>query len=118
MVLAQIGGFGLMAFSSVVAVALAGKLELRHRLATQAEVNLAGGADFKAVILGVFRWSIGIEAAVAVALFGGFVVIYGEPLGKRPGWGCSMRSPRSTTQGSPCSVTTWSASSTIHGSRG
>lgn len=82
MVLAQIGGFGLMAFSSVVAVALAGKLELRHRLATQAEVNLAGGADFKAVILGVFRWSMGIEATVAVALFGGFVIIHGEPLGR------------------------------------
>jgi len=66
----------------VVAVALAGKLELRHRLATQAEVNLAGGADFKAVILGVFRWSMGIEATVAVALFGGFVIIHGEPLGR------------------------------------
>ena len=54
MVLAQIGGFGLMAVSSVVAVALAGRLELRHRLATQAEVNLDGAANFRSVILGVF----------------------------------------------------------------
>lgn len=80
--LAQIGGFGLMAISSVVAVALAGRLDLRHRLATQTEVNLEGGADFRSVILGVFKWSMGIEAAVAVALFGGFVVIHGEPVGR------------------------------------
>jgi Trk-type K+ transport system membrane component len=82
LVLAQIGGFGLMAFSSVVAVALAGRLDLRHRLATQAEVGLPGATDFRAIILGVFRWSVGIEAAVAVALFGGFVVIHGEGVGR------------------------------------
>ncbi|MEZ5381673.1 MAG: potassium transporter TrkG [Microthrixaceae bacterium] len=80
--LAQVGGFGLMAFSSVVAVALAGRLGLRHRLATQAEVGLPGATDFRAIILGVFRWSVGIEAAVAVALFGGFVVIHGEGVGR------------------------------------
>lgn len=82
MALAQIGGFGLMAISSVVAVALAGRLDLRHRLATQAEVNIEGGADFRSVILGVFKWSMGIEATVAVALFGGFVLIHGEPVGR------------------------------------
>lgn len=82
MVLAQIGGFGLMAVSSVVAVALAGRLELRHRLATQAEVNLDGAANFRSVILGVFKWSMGVEATVAAALFIGFAGIHGEPVGR------------------------------------
>ncbi len=79
--LVQVGGFGLMAVSSMVAVALAGKLDLRHRMAAQTEAGVSLG-DLRQVLRGVLRWSLGIEAAVAVLLAAGFVVNHGEPPGR------------------------------------
>lgn len=78
--LIQIGGFGLMAGSSVVAVTLARRIGLRHRMATQTETGALKLGELRTVVLGVLRWTAGIEAVTTVLLAVGFVVIHGESL--------------------------------------
>ena len=76
--LIQVGGFGLMAVSSVVAVVLARRIGLRHRMAAQAETGALRLGDLRSVVLGVVGWSLVVEGVTAVLLSGGFVVIHGE----------------------------------------
>ncbi len=76
--LIQVGGIGLMAVSSVVAVVLARRIGLRHRMAAQAETGALRLGDLRTVVLGVVRWSLLVEAAAAVALAVGFVVVHEE----------------------------------------
>ncbi|WCO66644.1 potassium transporter TrkG [Iamia majanohamensis] len=80
--LIQVGGFGLMAVSSVVAVVLARRIGLRHRMAAQAETGALRLGDLRSVVLGVVGWSLVVEGAAAVLLSGGFVVIHGEGLAR------------------------------------
>lgn len=76
--LIQVGGFGIMAVSSVIAVALARRLGLRHRMAAQTEAGVTGLGDLRSVILGIVRWTVAIEGIAAVVLAAGFVVMHGE----------------------------------------
>lgn len=82
LVLMQIGGFGLMAVSSVIAVVLARRLRLRHRMAAQAETGALRLGDLRSVVFGVVRWSAGVEAVAAVLLTAGFSLIHDEELGR------------------------------------
>lgn len=80
--LIQVGGFGLMAVSSVIAVVLARRIGLRHRMAAQAETGALRLGDLRSVVLGVVRWSAVVEAIAAVLLTAGFVLIHDESLGR------------------------------------
>ncbi len=80
--LIQMGGFGLMAVSSVIAVVLARRIGLRHRMAAQTETGAQRLGDLRTVVLGVVRWSLVVEAIAAVLLSGGFVLIEDESLGR------------------------------------
>ena len=80
--LIQVGGFGIMAMSSLVVVVLARRLGLRQRLAAAAETKTYAIGEVRRVLLGVAKLSLGVEAVAAVALFFRFWVKYDEPLGR------------------------------------
>jgi potassium uptake TrkH family protein len=81
MLLIQIGGFGVMAFASVVGVATVRRLSLSSRLTTAAETRSFGIADIRSLVLGVLRITLIIEGTVALILFLWFWLHYGrDPL--------------------------------------
>ncbi|GAA3011579.1 TrkH family potassium uptake protein [Streptosporangium longisporum] len=82
MVLMQIGGFGIMTLSSILAVIVSGKLGLRARLNTQAETKTLGPGDVRQVIVGVAKVTLVAEVLTATVLAVRFVVGYGEPVGR------------------------------------
>ncbi|MGC5014003.1 TrkH family potassium uptake protein [Streptosporangium sp. DT93] len=82
MVLMQIGGFGIMTLSSILAVIVSGKLGLRARLNTQAETKTLGPGDVRQVIVGVAKVTLIAEVLTATVLAARFVIGYGEPVGR------------------------------------
>ncbi|MEU4540193.1 potassium transporter TrkG [Streptosporangium sp. NPDC023825] len=82
LVLMQIGGFGIMTLSSILAVIVSGKLGLRARLNTQAETKTLGPGDVRRVIVGVAKVTLVAEALTAAVLATRFVIGYGEPVGR------------------------------------
>ncbi|WP_232820245.1 TrkH family potassium uptake protein [Brachybacterium sp. YJGR34] len=76
--LIQIGGFGVMTFASVVGITVIRRLSLRSKLTAAAEVKSFGIADVRALVLGVVRWSLAIEAVAALILTLRFALAYGE----------------------------------------
>ncbi|MFI6510798.1 TrkH family potassium uptake protein [Streptosporangium sp. NPDC050855] len=82
MVLMQIGGFGIMTLSSILALIVSGKLGLRARLNTQAETKTLGPGDVRQVIVGVAKVTLVAEVLTATVLAVRFVVGYGEPVGR------------------------------------
>ena len=82
LVLMQIGGFGIMTLSSILAVVVSGRLGLRARLNTQAETKTFGPGDVRRVITGVAKVTLVAEALTAAALTARFLVGYGEPFGR------------------------------------
>lgn len=78
MLLIQIGGFGVMAFASVVGVATVRRLSLSTRLTTAAETRSFGLADIRALLLGVLRITLLVEGTVALILFLWFWLHYGR----------------------------------------
>jgi len=82
MVLIQIGGFGIMTFASVIGLAVVRRLSLRSRITAAAEAHSFGLGDVSALLLGVIRITLVVEAVVAVILSLRFAIGYGEPLGR------------------------------------
>ncbi|MGS2640466.1 potassium transporter TrkG [Streptosporangium sp. LJ11] len=85
--LMQIGGFGIMTLSSILAVIVSGKLGLRARLNTQAETKTLGPGDVRRVIVGVAKVTLVAEALTAAVLAARFVIGYGEPVGRAAYYG-------------------------------
>ncbi|WP_440097811.1 TrkH family potassium uptake protein [Streptosporangium sp. H16] len=85
--LMQIGGFGIMTLSSILAVIVSGKLGLRARLNTQAETKTLGPGDVRRVIAGVAKVTLVAEALTATVLTARFVIGYGEPFGRAAYYG-------------------------------
>jgi trk/ktr system potassium uptake protein len=82
LVLMQIGGFGIMTLSSILAVVVSGRLGLRARLNTQAETKTFGPGDVRRVITGVAKVTLVAEVLTAAALTARFLIGYGEPFGR------------------------------------
>lgn len=77
--LIQIGGLGIMTMASLVGLLLADRIGLRARLNAAAEARTSGLGDVRAVVVGVVRTSLLIEAVVAVCLAARFAIGYDEP---------------------------------------
>jgi trk system potassium uptake protein len=82
LLLIQVGGFGIMALSSLIALVLARRLGLRSRLVAAAESGTLELGDVRRLLLGVARFSLATEAVVAALLFLRFWVAHDEPVGR------------------------------------
>jgi trk system potassium uptake protein len=82
LLLIQAGGFGIMALSSLIALVLARRLGLRSRMVAAAESGTLDLGDVRRLLVGVARFSVATEAAVAVALFLRFWLAHDEPVGR------------------------------------
>ncbi|GAA2880382.1 potassium transporter TrkG [Streptosporangium fragile] len=80
--LMQIGGFGIMTLSSILALVVSGRLGLRARLNTQAETKTLGPGDVRQVVTGVVKVTLVVEALTAAVLTARFVAGYDEPIGR------------------------------------
>jgi len=80
--LIQVGGFGIMTLSSLIAFVLARRLSLRHRLVAASETGSLDLGDVRRLVVGVARLSLGTEAVVATLLFLRFWLEHGEPAGR------------------------------------
>lgn len=67
--LIQVGGFGIMALSSLILLGLARRLGLRQRLVVMAETGTVDVAEVRRMLVGLARLAVGVEAAVAALLF-------------------------------------------------
>ncbi len=81
MVLIQIGGIGIMALATLLALLVSRRLGLRMRLNTTAETKSLALGDVRRVLLGVARTSFVLEAAGAAVLAARFVS-HDESLGR------------------------------------
>jgi trk system potassium uptake protein len=82
LLLIQIGGFGIMALSSLIAVVLARRLGLRSRLVAAAESGTLDLGDVRRILVGVAKFSLATEAVAAVLLFLRFWLAHDEPIGR------------------------------------
>jgi len=80
--LIQVGGFGIMAISSLLAVVLVRRLGLRQRLITAAEAGTLALGDVRRLLVGVARFSIGTELVTATLLTLWFWTSRGEGIGR------------------------------------
>ncbi|WP_249419701.1 TrkH family potassium uptake protein [Rhabdothermincola salaria] len=68
MVLFQLGGFGIMTLSSLVALTLSRRLGLRQRLFAQAETGTMDPGDVRRVLIGVAAFTVLFESVATVVL--------------------------------------------------
>jgi len=68
MVLIQVGGFGIMTLSSLVALTLSRRLGLRQRLMAQAETGTMDSGEVRRVLIGVASFSLLFESVAALTL--------------------------------------------------
>ena len=80
--LIQIGGFGIMAFASVIGLAVVRRMSLRAKVTTAAEAHSLGLDDVGGLVFNVVRISLVVEGVVALLLTIQFSIGYGEPLGR------------------------------------
>jgi trk system potassium uptake protein TrkH len=80
--LAQIGGFGIMTLTSLLALVVARRLGLRSRMIAQTERSGLELGDVRRVVVGVAILSLTFEAAAAAVLTARFFVSYDYGLGK------------------------------------
>jgi trk system potassium uptake protein TrkH len=80
--LIQIGGFGIIALSSLLVAVLARRLGLRHRLIAVAETGALDMSDVRRLLLNVAKVTAAIELTTAVLLTGRFAATHGEPAGR------------------------------------
>lgn len=80
--LIQVGGFGIMTLSSLIAFVLVRRMSLRQRLVTASEAGTLDLGDVRRLVVGVARLSLAVEAAVAAVLALRFWLAHGEPLGR------------------------------------
>ena len=82
LVLIQLGGFGIMTLSSLVALLLSRRLGLRQRLVAQAETSALNPGDVRRVVIGVAAVSLIVEGIATVVLTWRFVLDEGVGLGE------------------------------------
>jgi potassium uptake TrkH family protein len=76
--LIQVGGFGIMAMASLLALLVAGRLRLRMQLTAQAETRSLGIGDVRRVLIGVAGTTLAVELAVGAFLALRFRYGYGN----------------------------------------
>ncbi|MEE1942278.1 potassium transporter TrkG [Streptomyces sp. TRM 70361] len=77
--LIQVGGFGIMTFASLLGVLISRRMGLRARLTAAAETKTLGLGEVRAVVAGVVKVSLLLEAVTALALTLRFGLGYDEP---------------------------------------
>ncbi|MDT0342917.1 TrkH family potassium uptake protein [Streptomyces litchfieldiae] len=77
--LIQVGGFGIMALASLLALLMAGKLRLRMTLSLQAETKSSGIGDVRSVLRRVALITLTVEAVTATILTLRLFLGRGEP---------------------------------------
>lgn len=82
LLLIQVGGFGIMTLSSLIALFLARRLGLRHRMLAVAETGSLDLVDVRRLVRGVALFTLAAEAVVAVVLFLRFWVGHDEAMGR------------------------------------
>ncbi|GAB3599427.1 potassium transporter TrkG [Kineococcus gypseus] len=82
LVLAQVGGFGIMTSASLLGVFASRRLGLRSRMLTATESRGLELGDVRAVLLGVVRVSLLVELVTAVALTSRLLTRYGASPGE------------------------------------
>jgi potassium uptake TrkH family protein len=80
--LIQVGGLGIMTLSSLLVIVLSRRLGLRQRVIAAAQTGTIRLGDVRALILGVVKMTIAVEAAVALVLLLRFWLTHGEPFGR------------------------------------
>jgi potassium uptake TrkH family protein len=83
--LIQVGGFGIMTLASLLGLLISHRLGLRTRITAAAETKSLSLGDVRAVVLGVAKISLTVEAVTAVILAARFALGYGEPI-TRAAW--------------------------------
>lgn len=82
LVLIQLGGFGVMAFATLLGVLMARRLGLRSKMQAAAETKSTGFGDLKSMLMGILRITVLVELAVAIALALRFGIGYGYSVGQ------------------------------------
>jgi potassium uptake TrkH family protein len=80
--LVQLGGFGIMALSSLVVLVVARRLGLRQRIVAATETGTMNLGEVRRLVVGVALLSVAVESVVAAALFLRFWVSHDEALGR------------------------------------
>lgn len=80
--LIQLGGFGIMTLASLLGLAVSRRMGLRWRLTAAEETQTVGLGDIRAVLTGVFKLTLVIEAILALVLTLRFWLGYDESLGR------------------------------------
>ncbi|MBA2477466.1 MAG: TrkH family potassium uptake protein [Sporichthyaceae bacterium] len=81
MVAVQLGGFGIIALTSLLAILVSRRIGLSTRLIAQTETNTLDLGDVRRVLIGVGVVTVLIEGAVAIVLTLRWWLSYGESLG-------------------------------------
>ena len=80
--LIQIGGFGIIAMSSLLVAVLARRLGLRHRLIAVAETGAVDMSDVRRLLLNVAKLTLVVETAGALVLTARFALSHDETVGR------------------------------------
>jgi trk system potassium uptake protein len=80
--LIQVGGLGIMTFASLLGVLTARRLGLRSRMVTGASLGTLTLGDMRAVLLGVARTALVVEAVVTAVVTGRLMITYDYPPGR------------------------------------
>lgn len=73
LLLIQLGGLGIITFTSVILMALGMKLSIRHESLSRSQADLAPHVDFQVLVRDVFIFTFGIEILGAVLLYAAWV---------------------------------------------
>lgn len=76
--LIQVGGFGIMTFASLLVLLVSQRIGLKARLTAAAETKTLGLGDVRAVVTGVVKVSLLLEAVTALVLTLRFATTYDE----------------------------------------
>jgi trk system potassium uptake protein TrkH len=80
--LIQVGGFGIMALGSILAIIASHRMGLYQRRFTSAEFGSIDNEDLKSIMKRVAQITLSVEGAIAVVLFARFTITYGEAPGR------------------------------------
>jgi trk system potassium uptake protein TrkH len=69
LLLIQLGGLGIMTFSSLILLVAGGRVSLKDRLTVQASFRPSAGGDFRSLMRSVFLFTAVLEAAGTLSLF-------------------------------------------------
>ena len=69
LLLVQLGGLGIVTFTTLAMIALGRRLSLHHEAVTATTANITPEVDFRQLVKGVVRFTLGLEAIGALILF-------------------------------------------------